>query len=63
MYQSSRPRGDSPVSIIGAGIAGAWRAANNDHTRAMHYYASGYYYVAKRQRLESSLAKVHERLK
>src|SRR6478609_9934023 len=44
-------------------LAGAWRAANNDHTRAMHYYASGYYYVAKRQRLESSLAKVHERLK
>lgn len=33
-------------------LAGAWRAANNDHARAMHYYASGYYYVAKRQRLE-----------
>src|SRR6266849_4288388 len=33
-------------------LAGAWRAANSDHTRAMHYYASGYYYVAKRQRLE-----------
>src|ERR1700759_108749 len=26
MYTSSRPRGDSPVSIIGAGIAGAWHA-------------------------------------
>src|SRR5207248_9021478 len=26
MYQSARPRGDSPVSIIGAGIAGAWQA-------------------------------------
>ncbi|MCA6098591.1 FAD-dependent oxidoreductase [Bradyrhizobium australafricanum] len=26
MYQTSRPRGDSPVSIIGAGIAGAWHA-------------------------------------
>ena len=26
MYQSSHPRGDSPVSIIGAGIAGAWQA-------------------------------------
>ena len=26
MYQSSDPRGDSPVSIIGAGIAGAWQA-------------------------------------
>ena len=33
-------------------LAGAWRAANSDHTRAMHYYASGYYHVAKRQRLE-----------
>jgi len=26
MYQSSLSRGDSPVSIIGAGIAGAWQA-------------------------------------
>ncbi|VIO66782.1 FAD-dependent oxidoreductase [Bradyrhizobium ivorense] len=26
MYQTSIPRGDSPVSIIGAGIAGAWHA-------------------------------------
>ncbi|MGF6306939.1 glycine oxidase [Bradyrhizobium sp. i1.8.4] len=26
MYQTSRLRGDSPVSIIGAGIAGAWHA-------------------------------------
>src|SRR5947209_404982 len=26
MYQSYKPRGDSPVSIIGAGIAGAWQA-------------------------------------
>jgi glycine oxidase len=26
MYQSKRPRGDSPVSVIGAGIAGAWQA-------------------------------------
>jgi soluble lytic murein transglycosylase-like protein len=32
-------------------LAGAYRAANNDHSRAMHYYASGYYYAAKRQRL------------
>ena len=38
-------------------LAGAWRAANSDHARAMHYYASGYYYVAKRQRLESSPGK------
>src|SRR5882757_10608889 len=33
-------------------LAGAWRTANSDHARAMHYYASGYYYLAKRQRLE-----------
>jgi soluble lytic murein transglycosylase-like protein len=33
-------------------LAGAWRAANSDHARAMRFYASGYYYVAKRQRLE-----------
>jgi glycine oxidase len=26
MYQNKSPRGDSPVSIIGAGIAGAWQA-------------------------------------
>src|SRR5215468_9870495 len=26
MYQNTRPRGDSPVTIIGAGIAGAWQA-------------------------------------
>jgi hypothetical protein len=33
-------------------LAGAYRAANSDHNRAVHYYASGYYYAAKRQRLE-----------
>src|ERR1700677_2473397 len=33
-------------------LAGAYRAANGDHNRAIHYYAAGYYYVAKRQRLE-----------
>ena len=26
MFQDLRPRGDSPVSVIGAGIAGAWQA-------------------------------------
>jgi glycine oxidase len=26
MYRSNSPRGDSPISIIGAGIAGAWQA-------------------------------------
>jgi soluble lytic murein transglycosylase-like protein len=33
-------------------LAGAYHAANGDHARAIHYYASGYYYAAKRQRLE-----------
>lgn len=33
-------------------LAGAYRAANGDHNRAIHYYAAGYYHVAKRQRLE-----------
>jgi len=32
-------------------LAGAFRAANGDHARAMHYYASGYYQAAKRQRV------------
>jgi soluble lytic murein transglycosylase-like protein len=30
-------------------LAGAYRVANGDHKRAIHYYASGYYYAAKRQ--------------
>jgi hypothetical protein len=33
-------------------LAGAWRAANGNHDRAVRYFASGYYYVAKRQRLD-----------
>jgi soluble lytic murein transglycosylase-like protein len=33
-------------------LAGAFRAANGDHNRAVAYYASGYYYAAKRQRHE-----------
>jgi soluble lytic murein transglycosylase-like protein len=36
-------------------LAGAYRAANSDHGRAMRYYASGYYYAAKRQRQERPL--------
>ncbi len=32
-------------------LAGAYHAANGDHTRAVAYYASGYYYAAKRQRM------------
>src|ERR1700736_2719443 len=35
-------------------LAGAYRAANGDHKRAMAYYASGYYAAAKRQRVERS---------
>ena len=31
-------------------LAGAYRAANGDHSRAVRYYAGGYYYAAKRQR-------------
>lgn len=33
-------------------LAGAYRLAHGDHNRAVHYYASGYYYAAKRQRLQ-----------
>ncbi len=33
-------------------LAGAYRAANGDHVRTIAYYSSGYYGVAKRQRLE-----------
>jgi soluble lytic murein transglycosylase-like protein len=36
-------------------LAGAYRAAHGDHARAVQYYASGYYYAAKRQRPERSL--------
>src|SRR6266478_2847390 len=39
MYQSSKLRGDSPVSIIGAGIAGAWQAllfAQAGHAVTLH---------------------------
>jgi soluble lytic murein transglycosylase-like protein len=33
-------------------LAGAYHAANGDHGRAIRYYAGGYYYAAKRHRLE-----------
>jgi glycine oxidase len=39
MYQSTTPRGDSPVTIIGAGIAGAWQAllfAQAGHDVTLH---------------------------
>jgi soluble lytic murein transglycosylase-like protein len=35
-------------------LAGAYRAAKGDYDRAVHYFAAGYYYVAKRQRLEQA---------
>jgi soluble lytic murein transglycosylase-like protein len=41
-------------------LAGAYRAAYGDHDRAMHYYAAGYYDVAKRQRLDYASGKVLE---
>jgi soluble lytic murein transglycosylase-like protein len=33
-------------------LAGAYRAANGDHSRAVHYFAAGYYEAAKHQRLQ-----------
>ena len=36
-------------------LAGAYRAANGDHNRAVAYYAGGYYGVAKRQRLRAAV--------
>jgi soluble lytic murein transglycosylase-like protein len=35
-------------------LAGAYRAAHGDHARAMHYYAAGYYQVAKRQQRDDA---------
>lgn len=35
-------------------LAGAYRAANGDHARAVRYFAGGYYYAAKRQRQETA---------
>jgi soluble lytic murein transglycosylase-like protein len=32
-------------------LAGAYHAAAGDHSRAVHYYAAGYYYAAKRKGL------------
>src|ERR1700758_3365490 len=37
-------------------LAGAYRAANGDPNRAMHYYASGYYRAAKRQGIAQGAA-------
>jgi soluble lytic murein transglycosylase-like protein len=41
-------------------LAGAYRAANGDHARAIHYYAAGYYDVAKRQRLAYASGQVFD---
>ncbi len=41
-------------------LAGAYRAANGDHSRAMHYYASGYYAAAKRQHRHPSQRRPEE---
>jgi soluble lytic murein transglycosylase-like protein len=38
-------------------LAGAYRVADGDHDRAMHYYAAGYYGAAKRRRLELAQAR------
>lgn len=37
-------------------LAGAYRAARGDHDRAVHYFAKGYYDVAKQQRLADARA-------
>jgi soluble lytic murein transglycosylase-like protein len=38
-------------------LAGAYRAAEGDHARAIHYFAAGYYDAAKRLRLELAAGK------
>jgi soluble lytic murein transglycosylase-like protein len=37
-------------------LAGAYRVAGGNHNRAVAYYAGGYYYAAKRQRLRNANA-------
>src|ERR1700687_6421115 len=39
------------LTYAGKYLARGYRAAGGDHSRAVHYYASGYYGAAKRQRL------------
>jgi soluble lytic murein transglycosylase-like protein len=41
-------------------LAGAYRAADGDHERTMHFYAAGYYDAAKRLRLELAEGKLLE---
>ena len=40
-------------------LAGAYRTAGGNADRAVGYYASGYYYVAKHQRLSARVAKTN----
>src|SRR5437879_13477961 len=57
-YTGDAPGPRDPDTNLAWGIkylAGAYRAANGDHSRAVRYYAGGYYYAAKRQRLERPL--------
>jgi len=37
-------------------LAGAYHAANGNANRAVHYYAAGYYYVAKRKGLSHKIS-------
>jgi soluble lytic murein transglycosylase-like protein len=37
-------------------LAGAYHAAGGNESRAVHYYASGYYYAAKRQGLTTQVS-------
>ena len=39
-------------------LAGAYQAAGGNYDRAVHYYAAGYYYAAKRQRLMDANAQM-----
>jgi soluble lytic murein transglycosylase-like protein len=41
-------------------LAGAYRAANGDHKRAVSFYASGYYHAAKRQHRHHSPPRLEE---
>ncbi len=38
-------------------LAGAWRLSGGSEARAVHYYASGYYYAAKRRGLPAAGAR------
>jgi soluble lytic murein transglycosylase-like protein len=41
-------------------LAGAYRAAGGNADRAVHYYASGYYYAAKRRKLPATIKRSPE---